>query len=146
MKKNVLFLGFDEDGLAFASPLIFLGLLDGLAVSVLLGDPAFVELRLVFVYFRVEILGHVGAELVDHYHDDEEQGEAGVVLVLHDVDLLAAQVSGQRGPEHVRPGHSGLLVEELEPLLGDEAQPDFAGLQPDRPGEVHFIADVAGGG
>jgi len=48
--------------------------------------------------------------------------------VLHDVDLLGAQVGDQAHAEGVGTGDASLVVEELEPLLGQEAQTDLAGM------------------
>lgn len=73
-------------------------------------------------------LGDDRAELLDSNDGHDTERQTAVVLVLHDVDLLGAEIGDQTHAEGVGSGDTGLVVEELEPLLGQESQTDLAGM------------------
>lgn len=118
LQADVLLLGSHQHRVSLGRPLRLLLVRDRLVEFAQLRVARLGPLLLDLVHLLVGELGHGWAHLLDRVHDHNHEGETGIKLVLHDEDLLGAQVRGQTGAEHVRTSDTRLLVEELEPKDG----------------------------
>lgn len=63
--------------------------------------PPSLSLMLTHLNLLVQTLAKSRPKLLDSIQDHDEDRDASVVLVLHDVDLLGAQEGGQPNTQHV---------------------------------------------
>uniref|UniRef100_T1DIS0 Putative secreted protein n=1 Tax=Psorophora albipes TaxID=869069 RepID=T1DIS0_9DIPT len=128
LQGDVLLLGLHQQSLSVGAPLFLLLVLDGL---VQLGDvflPVGLPFAFDFIDFLVAVGGDGRSELLHGIDDHDGQRQAVVVLVLHDVDFLGAQVGDQASTKHVRSGDTGLVVEEGEPFFRQETETNLSWL------------------